>query len=121
MTTRIKFYKQAVQCRDVTTGKVGDFLCESTEEGLVAVSPLFSTMSELFSWLKESQFIVVVKNGLMPWYMEKEKAEKLYLEWVNDWLTPEEMAANYGISVAEMKEILGNARTLHESCASWSA
>lgn len=115
MTARIKFYKQAVQCRDVTTGKVGDFLCESTEEGLVAVSPLFSTMSELFSWLKESRFVVVVKNGLMPWYMKKEALEKLYLDRVNNWSTTEEMAAHYGLSVGEMKEILDTAISLREN------
>lgn len=51
----------------------------------------------------------------MPWYMEKEALETLYLEWVNDWLTPQAMAEHYGVSVGELTEILETARTLRES------
>jgi hypothetical protein len=135
MTTSIKFYKQAIQCTDATTGKVGDFLCESTEAGLVAVSPVFSSLPELFSWLNDSRFALVCQNGLMPWYMDKQELEALYLEWLN-WPTLAtaeqdgkskmigimktnrgliEMAVHYGILKSELVEILGTARRLRES------
>lgn len=137
MTSSIKFYKQATQCTDATTGKVGDFLCEKTEAGLVAVSPVFSSLPELFDWLNDSRFVVVCQNGLMPWYMDKQALEDLYLEWLN-WPTlataeqygnPKlklgailnanrgllEMAVHYGLSKSELVEILGTARRLRES------
>ncbi len=131
MTTSITFYKQAIQCTDATTGKVGDFLCEKTKAGLVAVSPVFSSLPELFDWLNDSRFVVVCQNGLMPWYMDKKELEALYLEWLNDCPTLNykstlgsilranrsllEMAVRYGILKSELVEILGTARRLLES------
>jgi len=115
MTNRIKFCKQAIQCTDATTGKVGDFLYEKTEAGLVAVSPVFDNLPDLFDWLRESRFVMVRQNGLMPWYMDKQELEALYLEWVNDWLSPESMAAHYSIGTAELIQILDKARELRES------
>jgi len=135
MTTSIKFYKQAIQCADKTTGKVGDFLCEKTEAGLVAVSPVFDNLPKLLDWLNDSRFALVCQNGLIPWYMDKQELEALYLEWLN-WpplATAEhhwkskldailkinsgllEMAVIYGISKSVLVEILNTARRLHES------
>lgn len=111
----MKIYKEAIQCTDSTSNKVGDFLFHKVEGKLVAVSPVFDSLPDLYDWLRDSNFVLVVQNGLRPWYMDKQDLEALYLEWVNDWLTPAAMAEHYSILESELRQILDVAFKLRES------
>lgn len=112
----MKIYLEAIQCTDSTSNKVGDFLFHKVEGNkLVAASPVFDSLPDLFKWIKDSNFVLVLRNGLMPWYMDKQDLEALYLEWVNDWLTPAAMAEHHGISESELKLILDVAKQQRES------
>lgn len=53
---------------------------------------------------------------IKKYWGQKTKAEK-YLEYVNDWLTIEAISDNYGMTIAEMKELLNEGKIEHlENC-----
>lgn len=45
--------RYCIQCTDIISGKVGDFLYEKTPRGLMATSPVFNDLAALFTYLKE--------------------------------------------------------------------
>lgn len=44
----MKTYEYCIQCKDVTTGQIGDFIHESGT--FKALSPVFRSLPELFTW-----------------------------------------------------------------------
>ena len=51
-------------------------------------------------------------NTLTPF--SKRTAEDIYLEYVNDWLTIDAMAENYGISPQKLGQILASVKYAEE-------
>jgi hypothetical protein len=43
----------------------------------------------------------------------KKTNEEIYLDWLNDWLSIERMADNYGISAKELEKIIDKGRDEH--------
>lgn len=52
-------------------------------------------------------------NTLTP--MSKRTAEDIYLEYVNDWLTIDAMAENYGMNPEKLGQIIATIRYAQES------
>ncbi len=51
-------------------------------------------------------------NTLTPF--SKRTAEDIYLEYVNDWLTIDAMAENYGMSPEKLGQIIASVKYQHE-------
>jgi hypothetical protein len=48
----MKKMQYCVQCLDITTNTTGSFGYEKTEQGLKALTPVFSNVADLFTWFR---------------------------------------------------------------------
>jgi hypothetical protein len=53
------------------------------------------------------------ENFLKTKYFGQKTLEEKYLEWVNDWLTIEGMADNYGLTKEQLMSIINKGREEH--------
>jgi hypothetical protein len=53
------------------------------------------------------------ENFLKTKYFGQKTLEEKYLEWVNDWLTIDAMADNYGLTKEQLMSIINKGREEH--------
>jgi hypothetical protein len=54
---KIQSKEYCIQCRDITSGKIGSFLFERTEAGRSAISPVFESLQDFFIWARQNGWV----------------------------------------------------------------